>query len=125
VLPPRDEAARTRVLAHHVAALDGALAADRMVDVLVGAGFAAAPPPHPPPLGRLRGALRARLRTATKQRNMRRRDHRNSAAFHRHRFPGVDVASLEARIARFGDQLGRFQRVRVTELSEHLYCLET
>jgi len=123
-LPGRDEAERQRVLAHHVAALEGALAADRMVDVLVGAGFAAAPPPRPAPLQRAGGWLRTQLRARKKRRNMRLADHRNAAAFHRHRFPGVDVASLEARIAHFGRQLGRFQQVRVSALSEHLFRVE-
>lgn len=123
-LPARAEAARRRLLDRHVAALEGALAADRMVDVLVGAGFAAAPPPRPALALRARGWIRTRRRSAKKRRNMRLADHRNSAAFHHHRFPGVDVPSLEARIARFGRQLGRFQRVRVTHLSEHLFRLD-
>jgi len=123
-LPVQGAEERQRVLAHHVAALEGALAADRMVDVLVGAGFAAAPPPRPPLARLARGWLRTKRRTAKKRRNMRLADHRNAAEYHRHRFPGVDVPSLEARIARFGSQLGRFQQIRVTPLSEHLFRIE-
>jgi surface carbohydrate biosynthesis protein len=123
-LPVRDEEERRRVLERHVAALEGPLAADRMVDVLVGAGFAAAPPPAPSWARHARGSLRTGLRTAKKRRNMRNADHRNSAEFHRHRFPGVTVASLEARIRRFGRQLGRFQQVRVLPLSEHVFRVE-
>jgi surface carbohydrate biosynthesis protein len=121
----RGEIERRRVLERHVAALDGPLAADRMLDVLVAAGFASAPPPGPNPLRRLRGALRTRLRTAKKRRNMRLEDHRNSAEFHRHRFPGTSVAALEERISLFGGQLGRFQRVTVSPVAEHIFRVES
>jgi surface carbohydrate biosynthesis protein len=123
-LPAGGEIARRRILERHVAALEGPLAADRMLDVLVAAGFASTPLPRPNLLRRFRGVLRTRLRTAKKRRNMRLPDHRNSAEFHRHRFPGVSVAELEERIARFGGQLGRFQHVTVSPLAEHIFRFE-
>lgn len=97
-----DEAVRRPILQRHLASLDGPLAAERMIDVLVQAGYGTRRPPRPA-LGRfVRAWLDANVRTGTKLVNMRRRDHRNSAAFHAHRFPGVTVAELRERIARFG-----------------------
>ncbi len=61
------------------------------------------------------------IRTLGKRFNSRRADHRNSAAYHSHRFPGVTAAELNARIARFGEQLGRFGDVRAEERSPYVF----
>lgn len=118
-----DSAIRTRLFARHLAATAGALAADRVVDVLVDAGYAHAAPPLPARITRTRAWLGGHLRTLVKRVNMRRRGHRNSAAYHDHRFPGISEAELNARIARFGARLGRFAGVRARLLSRHLFQL--
>ncbi|MBW2398711.1 MAG: hypothetical protein JRG80_05495 [Deltaproteobacteria bacterium] len=118
----RDDPEVRSILAAHLEALDGRLAADRVVDVLEAAGYAR-PRPAPNPF-RSRMA-RAHLvgRTAVKHLNHYRSGHRNNLEFHRHRFPGVDAAELQHKIARFGSLLGRFDCLRVETHAEHLFTI--
>jgi hypothetical protein len=62
-------------------------------------------------------------RTAVKHLNQYRSGHRNNLEFHRHRFPGVDAAELQQKIARFGRLLGRFDGLRVEPRAEHLFTI--
>ena len=118
----RDDPEVREILAAHLAALDGRLAADRVVDVLQAAGYAE---PRPAP-ERLRSRV-ARIhlagRTAVKRFNRYRPGHRNNLEFHQHRFPGVDAAELQEKIARFGSLLGRFDGLHVETLAEHLFTI--
>ncbi len=116
-----DPEVRARVFARHLASTDGPLAADRVVDKLLDAGYADRTPPRPP-LHRLAlGWLGSNVRTAVKLFNMRRRNHRNSAAYHAHRFPEISAAALEQRIERFRRLLGRFHDVRVERRSRFVF----
>lgn len=116
-----DSALHQRVLSRHLASTTGPLAVDRVVETLVEAGYADRVPPRPP-LHRLAlGWLGNNIRTGVKLFNMRRRDHRNSAAYHTHRFPEVSVGDLEQRIERFRRLLGRFAGVRVERRSRYLF----
>jgi len=120
---PVDELERSRILGPHIAALDGRLSCDRMVDVLVDAGYLQGPPPAVP-LGKyLRGWLHNRVRTASKKINMRRSGHRNNFAYHQHRFPGVTADEIQERINHLGNILGRFQHVRVVPQSRYVFTM--
>jgi len=118
---PLGLAERRATLARHIAALDGPLAADRIVDVLDGCGYRDRLPPAPPPWTRIRGQLDNRLRTASKRRNMRRPGHRNNIVYHAHRFPDISVAEVRQRVARFGRLLQRFERVHVEPFGEYTF----
>ena len=72
----------------------------------------------------LNGWLHNRLRTASKRINMRRREHRNSQDYHDHRFPDVSLDDVRERIARLGQQLGRFEKLRVRQRSQHLFHID-
>jgi surface carbohydrate biosynthesis protein len=122
-LGARDDPQVREVLAAHVTALDGRLAADRMVDVLEAAGCAE-PPPSLNPLRSLAARVHLAGRTGVKRINRYRRGHRNNFEFHQHRFPGVEAPELREKIARFGALLGRFEDVRVEASGEHLFTIE-
>jgi hypothetical protein len=47
--------------------------------------------------------------------------HLNHASFQQHRFPGVSVEELQARIGRFGCILGRFDSVHAQLRSPHIF----
>lgn len=117
-LPPAE---RKAILAPHLAALDGPLAADRMVDVLVAAGYLDGPPPAAPLLAHARGWLRNEVRAVKKRINMRRPGHRNNIVYHAHRFPDIGVAEVRDRVARFGRLLSRFGGVRVERHGAHTF----
>lgn len=120
-----EDSGRAAILAHHVAALDGPLAAERMVDVLVGAGYRDHRPARPPLHRYARGWLRNRIRSAEKRRNMRRPGHRNNIVYHAHRFPDIGVAEVRDRVARLARVLGRFEGVRVEPHGEFTFSFRT
>lgn len=105
----------------HLAATQGALACDRVLDVFLASGYADRTPERMGSLVWLRAWSAARYRTLKKRINSMRPHHRNNAAYHRHRFPGVTVTELNDRIARFGKLLGRFGGVRAEARSPHVF----
>ena len=123
-LGPHDGPDRERSFERHIAALDGPLASERMVGVLEKAGHGTRPPPRSSAARHLSGWAHNRLRTASKRINMRRREHRNSRDYHDHRFPDVLLEDVSERIARLGQQLGRFGRLRVRQRSQHLFHID-
>jgi surface carbohydrate biosynthesis protein len=119
-----DELERSRILEPHIAALDGPLSCDRMVDVLEQAGYLQSFPPPVSMRTYLRGWFHNRLRTASKKINMRRPGHRNNFAYHQHRFPGVTVNELQEKIGHLGRLLGRFHELRVKRLGEYIFRID-
>jgi surface carbohydrate biosynthesis protein len=118
---PHDVPDRRKILERYLEGLSGPLASDRIIDVLVGAGYRDALPRRSNPVAHARGWLINTARTGVKLVNRRRASHRGSAAYHDLRFPPVSADELEARIARMGELLGRFERVRVRERSPYLF----
>ena len=112
---------RRKILDQHIAALDGPLAAERMVDVLE-AGEYHCKRPKATPLGEFaKGWVHNTLRTAVKQINMRRPGHRNNLALHAHRFPDISTNEIVERIARMGALLNRFETIKVRQMSKHIF----
>ena len=120
-LGPLDLEARRATLDRHIAALDGPLAADRMVDVLEQAGYLKEPPPAAAMTDFVQGWVHNKARTAIKRVNMKRPAHRNNAAYHAHRFPDISVDEVERRVERLKRLLNRFENVRVQEHSAHTF----
>ena len=118
-----EENARRRIFDRHLAAIDGPLAADRIIEVLDEQGYGRSAPP-PAPLWRYtRGRLTSSARTVIKRINMMRQDHWNSARYHAHRFPDISVPEINSRISRFSNLLGRFDGIRAEQLSQHVFRL--
>ncbi len=120
-LGPLDGGERARIFERHLTALEGPLAADRIVDVLHARGYAGGRPPRPPLATYLPAWIGGNLRTTGKHLTRLRPNQRSGAAFHAHRFPGLTVPDLEARIDRFRRVLGRFDGVRVTRLAPYVF----
>lgn len=105
----------------HIASLRGPLACDRIVDVLVEAGYREGPRRARHALLAAKGAINAVGRRWLKERDRDRPGHRRSAAHHAHRFPPVAAAELQARVDRLAAALGRFAGVRVAARGEPLF----
>ena len=119
------EAERRAVLDQHLAALDGPLAGERIVDVLEEGGYRAGPPAAASVPSYIQGWLHNKIRTASKRRNMRRPGHRNNIKYHDHRFPGVTATELEIKINRLGGLLGgRFAELKVSQLEKHVFRID-
>ena len=114
---------RRQTLDRHIAALDGPLAAERMVDVLETSEYAQKQPQATPIAKYVQGWVHNTGRTVVKQINMRRPGHRNNLAFHAHRFPAISVNEIKERIARMGALLNRFDAIKVEEYSKHIFTI--
>ena len=110
-----------RVLTRNITALDGHFASERMLDALEGMGYAERRPEPPGAFRYAQGWIENQARTARKRINMRRRGHRNSTEYHDHRYPGVTLEGMRARVARLRDALGRFHGIRIRQLFEHIF----
>jgi surface carbohydrate biosynthesis protein len=119
-----DYPSRRQRIDRHIAALEGPLAAERMVDVLEQSGYASRRPPRPSPSRYLEGWVHTKARNCVKAINMRRSGHRNSIEYHAHRFPDIALEELRERVERLGRQLGRFEKVRVRQLSQHIFSID-
>ena len=119
-----DTAESRKLVDLHIAAREGPLAVDRMVDVLDDMGFRTRRPAWPGIRRFAEGWLRNTRRTARKKRNARSEGHRNSIEYHDHRFPEVPIEEMRSRVVRFARQLGRFEGVRVTPMSRHVFRVD-
>lgn len=122
-LGPLDYAVRKAAMEPHIAALEGRLAADRIVDVLDEAGYLEQQPPAPALPDRFSGWYQTHLRTIEKRINMRRPGHRNNITLHDHRYPGITAEEMLGIIKRFSQLLGRFDGIKVKKHSQHLYWI--
>lgn len=122
-LAPARNSERNNRLRPHIAALDGALAGDRIIDVLEQSGYARRQPPGVGPRRFAAGWVRTKCRSTVKRINMIRPGHRNNIRYHAHRFPGISVAEIRQRISRLSQLLGRFEDVRVEKISRHVFRL--
>lgn len=124
-LGPLDYSKRREILDQHIAALDGPLAADRMVDALVSGEYKEKQPAAAPSRDYAQGWLHTKLRTAVKRINMHRPGHRNNLAFHAHRFPDISAEEIMRRVAHLGRLLNRFDTIRVRDHSKHIFWITT
>jgi surface carbohydrate biosynthesis protein len=115
-----DDYERRALLARHLTAQEGSLACERMVDVLEEAGYRKGPPPATRIGSYAKGWLHNKIRAAATQIYMR-RPGPNRLAYHDHRFPAISVAEMEEKIGRFGKLLNRFEKIRVSEYSKHIF----
>ena len=121
-LPVRDDD-EARCLRTHVAALEGPLASDRIVDALIAAGRRERAPLRPAALAWLWGALDGAKRARDKRRDAEGDEHAHSNALHALRFPEIDCGEIDRRIARLASLTGRFARVRVERRWPHVFAL--
>ncbi len=113
-------AERKTLIDHYLTAQEGPLACERLVDVLVAAGYHRQAPLPPPTRSRICGWLKCNVRTIQKQFNMNRPGSKRQA-YHDHRFPELTVADIERRVERFRTQLNRFAAIKVTARSRHVF----
>ena len=110
-LSARDDHVSRKCIAQHLHAVTGRHAADLTVDLFDEVGYGERPPPPANPLRYAQGWTATQLRNVQKGIAMRRKNHRNSMAYHLHRFPETTAEQLQAKISRFSNLTGRFDRV--------------
>jgi surface carbohydrate biosynthesis protein len=114
--------AQRRLIDRHLAAREGELAADRIVDVLEQRSAAGGSAPRPSAGRYLRGWFAATQRSLVK-RHIKARvpQHRNNPDYQRNRYQGISPDELGERIERLGRCLGRFGGLRAEPVAEHIY----
>ena len=113
---------REALIKYYLAAQDGPLACERIVDILEESGYGRSKPPAKPLRTYAQGWMLATLKAMATKLNMR-RPGPNRLAYHDHRFPQISVAEIEQRIARFGKLLNRFGTIHVEQHSKHLFWI--
>jgi hypothetical protein len=120
-LGPLDYAERRKILDRHITGLDGDLAAQRIIQVLEAGGYNKRQPPATSLNVYAHGWIQNHWRTMSKRINMRRPGHRNNLTYHAHRFPDISVPEIMEKIARMGRLLNRFEKLKVTQISTHIF----
>jgi hypothetical protein len=118
---PLDYAERRKILDRHIAGLDGPLAGERIIQVLEAGGYNKRQPPATSLNAYAHGWFQNHLRTMLKRIKMHRPENRNSLAYHAHRFPDISVPEIMRKIGCMGRQLNRFENIKVTQISKHIF----
>jgi surface carbohydrate biosynthesis protein len=107
----------------HMTSIDGALACDRIVEVLdtLYAGKESQPLERPGAARYAAAWIHCHGRAAWKNMRAGIPGNRNSADYQKYRFPGVDVSSLRDSTDRFAKQLGRFGNIEIRERSADVF----
>ena len=117
------EEQRQKLFARHLCASSGALASDRIVDKLEALGYTHQALAHPPPLRAAKARATAAIRSTIKKVNMRRSNHWAGKRYNAHRFPGITLDEINARITRFDQVLGRFAGLRASACGDALFSI--
>jgi len=107
----------------HLAALDGPLACERIVDVcekIIDRQFEKSKPGL---VDRFTGYCMASMRTLKRKIKANLPRAQNKPAFHRHRYPEVSLEEMLDRISRFQQVLGDSIQLQVDQISDKFFCI--
>jgi surface carbohydrate biosynthesis protein len=104
---------RKELLDHHIAALEGPLACERIIDILENKIGGLAQLPRPPLGDRLAGWFKATKRRVRQRAKSSDISSQNLLKFERHKYPQISLQDLSERIRRFQKLLGSDQRLTV------------
>lgn len=118
--PTQDEKAAR--LGKYFSGLAGPLASD-LIAAVIGGYASDWEPGQRPVTRRMTADLHARGRSALKWVASHIPDHKNSRAYSRQRFPGIDQTGVEDSMQRFRSALARFEKVRCQNVSENIFLI--
>jgi hypothetical protein len=116
-----DGAERQLNIDRYLSAQDGALACERIVDVLEKMMEGPSESPKPDLLDRLEGGSVANGRRLVKWLLSYLPNSHNRPEFQRHRFPGISLDALNEKIERIQQILGKKNKLKVEQLSDMLF----
>ena len=112
---------RSTLVNQYLAAQDGPLACERIVDVIADV-VAAQPHPPPPRVGdRLAGRGMTLLRRTSRQLRGKLPGSHAPPEFHKHRYPGATAEELNARISRFQQLLGDDSSIKAEQITDQIF----
>ena len=112
---------RKTLVNHYLAALDGPLACERIVDVCQKIVEGQSARSKPALLNRFKGYCMANMRTLKRQIKARLPGSRKKPEFHRHRYPEVPLEEIRARISLFQQVLGDSSELQVDQISDQFF----
>ena len=112
---------RKVLMDHFLAAQDGPLACERMVDILNGVADSMSRMPEPALKKRLVGWCKATWRRVFKTCNAYLPGSFKSVAFERQRYPGISPGELAERIARFQQVLGEDAQLQLRQIRDKIF----
>jgi len=118
-----DGAERKALIDHYLAALDGPLASQRIVDVLEEIATEASEKPLPSRLDQLRVGFAAEWRRLGKKYRSLLPGTVNRPEFQQQRFPDLSLDEVRGRVSRFRQLLGIEAELRVEQLSSEIFEL--
>ena len=112
---------RQKLIDHYLAAQDGPLACERIVDVLGKIVDGMSQSPEPALAKRLEGRLKATYRRLQKGYRASLPGSFKSPEFERHRYPAIASAEMGARIERFQQVLGDDSKLHIDQIAAKLF----
>jgi surface carbohydrate biosynthesis protein len=114
---------RRALVAHYLAAQDGPLACERIVDVLADKMDRRPHLPTPPLHNRILGRGFAGWRRLVKYVRKHLPGKHAPPEFHRHRYPGISLPELTNRIARIQQVLGDKSTIKAEQISDQIFLI--
>jgi len=115
---------RQKVFARHLASMSGPFAADRIVDVLVEAGYVNNQPRKRNFPGFAYGWLGMQGRAMIQRLIMLQPNHRTNMKHQKHQFPHISVEEINSRIRNFGERLKRFSDIHAEMISPYIFRIK-
>jgi surface carbohydrate biosynthesis protein len=120
-----DEDEKKALIDHHLAALSGPLACERIVDVLVKIADDLSKLPKPPILDRLEGWFKANKRRVRQSYKSYLPGSPKSPEFLRHRYPVITTNEVDTRLSRFQQVLGDDAQINVEKIYDKLFRISS
>jgi hypothetical protein len=119
----RLEAAQRTLLAHHIASLEGSLSCERILDSLDD-HRALLQEGRSSEASRWKGMIKLYRRNALRAVRSRIRGNKSSREYTAHKFPGISVAEVNRRIARFRGVRPELPAVEARQISTDIFAIE-
>jgi hypothetical protein len=112
---------RQALIGRHLAALEGPLACERIVDVFVKMADSLSQSPKPPIMHRLKGFFKATKRHLRQRSRSRDTGADESLEFQRHKYPEITLKEVRTRITKFQQLLGDDAEVNIDQIYQKLF----
>ena len=116
---------RKKLIDHYLAAQEGPLACERIVDVLLKLVKDQLQSPKPPIRDRLVGLFKATKRRMRQRSRSQDTGSNKSLDFQNHKYPEISIEEVRSRIARFQQVLGYEGELNVNEIYRRLFRIST
>lgn len=110
------------LLSEHINSIEGDLATDKIVNTLF-QNYTETAHSQRNTLTRAPSVIHNNARTLVKKFKSKKSSHRNSTAYHKHRFPPISIEYIHERIARLQNLTGRFPNINISQISDDIFEL--